>query len=75
MAKKKRSTNPVLSWKPPTPAERVRMAARDVAQAAIEANPNVQKMKDQIESAVVKAAKRVENPGRTKKLGRVPGSY
>ena len=73
MAKKK-PRNTMIPWKPPTPAERVRMAARDVAQAAVEANPKVQRMKDEIESAVVKAAKRVENPGRTKR-GPVKGAY
>ena len=74
MAKTKaRSVSPV-TWKPPTPAERVRMAARDVAQAAVEANPKVQRMKDEIESAVMKAAKRVENPGRTKRRP-APGAY
>lgn len=65
MAKKK-SRSLLAPWTPPTPQERVRMAARDVAQAAVEANPKVQRMKDAIESAVVKAAKKVENPGRTK---------
>ena len=74
MAKKKSRETMPIAWKPPTPAERVRMAARDVAQAAVEANPKVQRMKDEIESAVVKAAKRVENPGRTKR-GPVKGAY
>ena len=69
MAKRKKnqaiSAPGLIEWRPPTPAQRLRRAADDLATTAIEAHATTKKKHDAIVKAVEGATRHILGPGRT----------
>jgi hypothetical protein len=53
---KKKDAGPI-AWSPPSPKERIRMAAEDFARVVAEANPQTLRLKDRVLKDALRAAK------------------